>query len=54
MSYIYIYIYQALAYEKQGRLTIAHLAMKLRGYRRAKVTRHSPSRRVVACDDYIF
>ena len=33
---MYIYIYQALAYEKQGRATMAHLVMKFRGYRRTK------------------
>ena len=41
--YIYIYIsdiYQALAYEKQGRATIAQLAMKFRGCRREKS--HTP------------
>ena len=33
---LYMYIYQALTYEKQGRATIAQLAMKFRSYRRAK------------------
>ena len=33
-------MYQASAYEKQGRATIKHLAMKFRGYRRAKS--HTP------------
>ena len=46
MQYIYIHIYididiyQASAYEKQGRATIASLIMKFRGYRHAKS--HTP------------
>ena len=35
-----MYIYQASAYEKQGRTTIARVVMKFRGYRRAKS--HTP------------
>ena len=37
---IYIYIYQALAYEKQRRAKIAHLAVKFRDYRPANS--HTP------------
>ena len=44
-------IYQASAYEKQGRATIALLVTKFRGYRHQS---HSPNRSVVACDDYSF
>ena len=37
---LYIFIYQVLAYEKRGRATIAYLALKFIGYRRAKS--HTP------------
>ena len=45
---------QALAYEKQGRATIACSSLNSEAIDMWKVTRHPQSRHVVACNDNLF